>query len=770
MFRRDDCVVDNMLSGLRATIGQGFLHGRLQSLAMGSEGRSGSHAAASATSFILLVAASLLAIAIFVLDTATPLGMAIAVLYVVVLMIAGNVFRRRGILLTAAACAALTVLSYTLQHGDVNPVDSLGRCLMSLSAIGITTFLVMQNHSTRLTLSERASLLDLTHDTVFVRDMRDVITYWNRAAEEMYGWTTEEAVGKATHALMQTVFPAPLDEITDELIRTGRWEGELVHTSRDGRQIIVASRWSLQRDKHENAVAILETNTDITERKRAEAKIRQQEEDLRLALDTIPTLASWGRQDGYIEYVNRRWLEYTGLRLTQASHWDWQSVVHPDDLPGLIERRRLMVAAGKPGEMEIRLRHADGEYRWFLARTEPLRDQHGNITKWYTVHIDIQDRKSAEDALRRSEAYLAEAQQLSLTGSFGWRTDHRELVWSEQTYRIFDYDPALKPTIDMVLQRVHPEDVETVRRAIGEGSRKGAPLDLAHRLSMPDGSVKYVRVLAHPTTDRSYGWDYVGAITDVTAATEAEQALQRAQAELAHAARVAMLGELAASIVHEVNQPLTGIVMRAGASLHYVGRDPPDLDQARQAMESVVRDGRRAGEVVNRLRALAQKKAPHKAAVEINDVINEVLLMLGRELLTHRVTARIALASGLAPVLGDRIQLQQVVLNLIMNAIDAMSSVGERPRELVIRSQQHAPDELVVAVQDSGVGFDPADADRLFQTFFTTKSNGMGMGLAICRSVIEAHGGRLWASPNAEAGATFQFVLPFNRQDQTLSV
>src|SRR5262245_61882254 len=222
-------------------IDQRSFEDRLESLAIRSRGRSGSPSAATATSLILLLVAAILAVAIFVFDTVTPFGMAVAVLYVVVVLIAGNVLDRRGILLTATACAVLTVLSYVLQHGDVNPVDSLGRCLMSLAAIGITTLLVLKNHSAGTTLHERASLLDLTHDTVFVRDMSDVITYWNRAAEEMYGWTAESAVGKVSHQLMQTVFPAPLDEITDQLVGTGRWEGELIHTSREGRKITVES-------------------------------------------------------------------------------------------------------------------------------------------------------------------------------------------------------------------------------------------------------------------------------------------------------------------------------------------------------------------------------------------------------------------------------------------------------------------------------------------------------------------------------------------------
>jgi C4-dicarboxylate-specific signal transduction histidine kinase len=292
------------------------------------------------------------------------------------------------------------------------------------------------------------------------------------------------------------------------------------------------------------------------------------------------------------------------------------------------------------------------------------------------------------------------------------------------------------------------------------GSRIGAPLDVAHRLLMPDGSVKYVKVLAHATSDRPHEWEYVGAITDITASKRAEQALQKAQAELAHAARVATLGELTASIVHEVNQPLAAIVTNGDACMRFLDRSPPDLHEVRASVEAMTRDGLRAGEVVRRLRAHAKKADPQTTGLDINEVINEALIMVERELVNHRMTVRTELMDALPAVLGDRVQLQQVIINLVMNAVDAMVSVIERPRDLVIRSEQNGDDHVLVAVQDSGIGFDPDDADRLFNAFFTTKPDGMGMGLPICRSIVEAHGGRLWASRNSGGGATFRFSLP----------
>ncbi len=244
----------------------------------------------------------------------------------------------------------------------------------------------------------------------------------------------------------------------------------------------------------------------------------------------------------------------------------------------------------------------------------------------------------------------------------------------------------------------------------------------------------------------------------------AEEALQKAQAELAHVTRVMTLGELMASIAHEVNQPLAAVVTNGQACLRWLALETPRLDEARAAVERVVRDGNRASEVIQRIRALAKKTEPQMVALDINDVIREAISLEQREMLSQRVSLRTELASALPPVLGDRVQLQQVVINLVMNAVEAMAPVTDRPRDILIRSQRDDANEVLVAVRDSGLGIDSENADRLFNAFFTTKPSGMGMGLSISRSIIAAHGGRLWAAPNADHGATFQFSLPSNSQ------
>jgi two-component system, LuxR family, sensor kinase FixL len=357
-------------------------------------------------------------------------------------------------------------------------------------------------------LRERANLLDLTHDTVIVRDVNDVITFWNRGAEERYGWTRDEAIGQVSHTINQTAFPAPLPDITAELTRTGRWEGELLHTRRDGSVVTVASRWALQRDEQGKPVAVLETNNDITERKRA------------------------------------------------------------------------------------------------------------------------------------------------------------------------------------------------------------------------------------------------------------EEALQKVQTELAHVSRVMTLGELTASIAHEVNQPLAAIVTNSNACLRWLAGATPNLAEARHAVERIIKDGYRASEVISRVRTLVKKAPPRNDLVDLNEVIVEVLALAQRQAQRNHVVLKRELASGLPLVLGDRVQLQQVILNLIVNGLEAMAKLNEGARELTVSSGKDESDNLFVAVRDSGEGLDPANLERVFDAFFTTKPDGMGMGLAICRTIIESHGGRLWAAANLPRGAVFQFSLP----------
>ena len=379
-------------------------------------------------------------------------------------------------------------------------------------------------------------------------------------------------------------------------------------------------------------------------------------------------------------------------------------------------------------------------------------------------------RRHVERLLRRSEAYLAQAQKLSHTGSFGWEVSSGKIYWSQETFRIFEYDPTTEPTLKLVLGRTHPEDRTKVEKMF-DRVPEGKGFDFEHRLLMPDGSVKYLQMVGRPSDDASGYFEFVGAVTDITERKRAEEelyqkevCLREAQTELAHVSRVTTMGELAASITHEVNQPLAGIVTNANSSLRWLAGDSPNLAEAREAIRRIVRDGNRASEVVSRMRALFKKASTARERFDINAAIEEVVVMTQSEVRKNQVAIRKELATNLPPVVGDRVQIQQVLMNLILNAFEAMSTVESRERDLVIRTQRDEGDEVRVALQDSGIGLDPKNVERIFDAFHTTKSGGLGMGLSISRSIIEAHGGRLWAKANSPRGAAFEFTVPIREE------
>ncbi|WP_454620739.1 ATP-binding protein [Bradyrhizobium cenepequi] len=375
----------------------------------------------------------------------------------------------------------------------------------------------------------------------------------------------------------------------------------------------------------------------------------------------------------------------------------------------------------------------------------------------------LEEQKRTEARLLRSEMYLAEAQRLSRTGSFGWKVATGEISWSEETFRIFDCDPATTPTLEFVRQRTHPEDRAFVQQILEQASRDGVDFDHEARLVMPNGAVKHIRALAHAVKDGSDGLEFIGAVTDVTAAKQAEAALNDAQADLEHATRVIMLGELTSSIAHEVNQPLAAIMSNGEACLRWLDRGAAGMEHARRSVEWIVKDVSRAADVIGRVRALARKTDTERALLDMNEVVNEARVLMRRELSSKQITLRTELAADPLIVRADRVQLQQVVINLVMNGIEAMQPVTDRPRELLIRSQRSFDaDQAILIMADCGVGFSDENAERLFNAFFTTKSTGLGLGLSICRSIVEAHGGKLSASRNSGPGATFQFTLPLH--------
>jgi len=634
-------------------------------------------------------------------------------------------------------------------------------------------------------LREQAGLLDLTHDTIFVRDMNDVITYWNRAAEEFYGWTAADAVGRIPHRLMQTVFPAPLEQIRAELLGAGRWEGELVQTRADGSRVVVASRWSLQRDEEGRPRAILETNNDITKRKEAEARLRESEQRYRYIFDStgvsiweedfsqvkvaIDELRSRGVRD-FREYFAAH-PEFVQQAITMVRIVDVNDV--SVKLFAAESKDELLVSLHKvfvPETREVFLREliAIAEGRTSFEAETVLQSLKGDtLTALFTITFphpsarfdrvlvtitDITERKRAE--YLTGQVFESSPDRVSIIGR-DYRYQRVNPVF-ERFWRV----PAEKAVGMHVADLLGREVFEDKVRPSLDRCFAGEDVSYAEWFDTALGR-RHMAISYSPLRPDSARVEAVLVIgRDLTEHMLASEALHQAQAELAHVTRVTTLGELAASIAHEVNQPLAAIVADANASLNWLAGATPELEMVRDALDAIVKDGLRAADVIQRIRQLATKTDPRRATVDINDVIRDVAALVRTEVLRHQVSLRVELAPAMPLVLADRVQLQQVIINFVMNGIEAMASVEDRPRELVVRSGPHDGDDVLVAVQDAGVGIDPKNVDQLFSAFFTTKPGGMGMGLSISRSIIEGHGGRLWATPNPNHGVTFHFALP----------
>jgi PAS domain S-box-containing protein len=593
---------------------------------------------------IVSMLAAAIALVVFLIDALTPLDIAIAVLYVVVVLLVASTGNRTATVTTAWGCVILTLIGFILSHDENVSGGALARCAVSLVAIGTTAVLTLRNQATTTKMQEQLELLNLAHDAIIAHDMNDRITFWNRGAEALYGCSAREAIGQPIHRMTQSTSPVPHAQIRAELLRSGRWDGEITRVRHDGGEIVIASRAALLRDAKGAPRAVLATSNDITQRKRMESEVKRQ-----------------------------------------------------------------------------------------------------------------------RDALRRSEAFLLDAQRLSRTGSIATRLPAGTMWWSDEAYRIFDYSRDVTPSIEAILARAHPDDIAIVRGAHASAENGACEIDVEHRLLFPDGSVKYVHFVAHRASSESDGDEYVGALMDVTETKLAQEALSRSIAELAHVTRVTMLGELAASIAHEVTQPMAAIVTSGDAGLRWLNRAQPEIAEAQQSITQMIRDARRASEVIARIRAMAKKRDSQPATLDVNEIVGETIGLVRRELARHRVEVRAQLATPSPTVRCDRVQLQQVLINLMMNAAQAMSGV-DGPRVLRIATGASVGDrgQARITVQDSGTGISEDNARRLFDAFFTTKAEGMGMGLSICRSIIEAHGGRIWAESPDEGGARFCFVLPEN--------
>jgi PAS domain S-box-containing protein len=774
--------------------------------------------------------------------------------------------------------------------------------------------------------NELGRVVDVLPGLVWTARLDGHIDFLNQRWCEYTGCRVDEAHGRAWQT---AIHPEDLPELLE------RWRsilasGEPGEMEARLRRFDGEYRWFLFRicplaDTSGRVVKWCGMNIDIDDRKRAEEALRAHERHFRSIVDGFPALVALRTPAGDLEYANRRYLEYFGATLERHKRSEWGHNFHPDDLAEVLAAWREAAETGSPCDIECRHR-AGGIYRWFHMHGFPLRDTEGRIVLWYLLHTDIDDRKRAEvllagekrllemvasghpisgilealcrlvenmatgcycsvvlvdpsgtrlehgaapslpasfiasingrpvnvdsgpcatatylneqviaadltsetrwapwrpmalahglqacwstpitstagkvlgtfaiyyneprtptpgeqslieqlthiasiaveraqndAALKRSEAFLAEAQHLSSTGSFSWRVATDEITWSEQAYRIFEFDHGVPVTLKLIGSRVHPEDIPLLNEMLDRARGDGSDLEYEHRLQMPDHSVKYLHVVAHGTRNQDGRLEYIGAIQDVTERRLSEEALSKIRSELARVARVTSLGALTASIAHEVNQPLSGIITNASTCLRMLAADPPNVDGARETARRTIRDGNRASDVITRLRALFGKKDTKTESVDLTEAAREVIALSLSELQRSRVILRAELAEDLPAVTGDRVQLQQVILNLLRNASDSMSGIDDRPRKLVIRTERVEDDCVRLTVRDTGVGFEPQAVGRLFEAFYTTKSGGMGIGLSVSRSIIESHHGRLWAAANDGPGATFSFSIP----------
>jgi PAS domain S-box-containing protein len=524
------------------------------------------------------------------------------------------------------------------------------------------------------------------------------------------------------------------------------------------------------RDESGNIVRWFGINTDIEDRKRAEERLRQSERDLHEA-QRITHTGSWRYDVSSRKVTNSP--ELSRIHSVQPNEDAsapelYLSRVHPDDRKRIHELVERSAIEKSDYQSEYAIVLPDGTIKHVHAIGHPVLNESGDLVEFVGTIMDITGRKQTEEALRRSEAYLAEAQRMTHTGSWAWNVRTDALFWSQEIFRIYDYDPEMKPTWDFLLATVHPEDrPEVERRRETEATQKEwADSEINFRIVLPDGTIKHLHSIAHPVMDESGEiTEVVGTVRDVTERKRAEEErerLRQLETDLAHINRVTMLGELASSLAHELNQPIAAAITSANACLRWLAHNPPDLERARAAVTRIENDGSRAAEIIQRLRAFYKTGAPPKRElVDLNQVAREMLALLRNEADRYSISLRTELAFQLPQIMADRVQLQQVLMNLLLNGIEAIT---DGPGELIIRSQSTEDRRLLISVTDTGVGLPSENLDRLFSAFYTTKPQGTGMGLAISRSIIEAHGGRLWATANTERGATFHFTLPAELQ------
>jgi PAS domain S-box-containing protein len=458
--------------------------------------------------------------------------------------------------------------------------------------------------------------------------------------------------------------------------------------------------------------------------------------------------------------MHQKTVEYTGATIDEHRKWKTTDTIHPADRARVVQAVEHSLRTGEDCDIEYRSKRFDGVYRWFNSRGHPQRKDNGDIVRWCFLLVDVDDRKQSEEELRQNQAYIAEGQRLSQTGTFYWNTQTNERRFSDELYRLMEIEPGTVITDELLVSRVHPDDHHLHQQKVEAGQQNRGDLDYEIRLRGPSGKVRWVHTIGRSYLGENGSLDYIGAVRDITERHNSEEVLGKLRSELTHIARVTSLGALTASIAHEVNQPLAGILTNASTGLRMLSSDPPNVSGALETARRTIRDANRASDVITRLRAMFTKKEMVSENVQLNEAAQEVIALSLTELQRNRLVVLTEFADHLPVIQGDRVQLQQVILNLLLNASDAMRSVTDRPRELLIRTTVDLENGVRMTVRDSGVGIDLDNSAKLFEPFYTTKNSGMGIGLSVSRGIIERHGGRLWAEPNEKYGASFSFSIP----------
>jgi len=505
---------------------------------------------------------------------------------------------------------------------------------------------------------------------------------------------------------------------------------------------------------------------DVTAVRRTEEALRRSENYLAEAQKLTHTgSGAWRVADRDALYLSEEWYRIYGFDPEEGlSAWEKRlQRMHPEDRGPWREITDRAIRERSDYEGEHRILLPDGTVKYTHTVGHPVLSASGDVEQFVCTMMDITERKQAEEALRQSESYLAEAQRLSHTGSWAWNIGAKRLFWSVETFQLFGFDPnTTTATPETFLGRVHPDDRGSIELVETE-LYKGNDAEYSYRIILPDGSIKYITSVAHPIlNDSGQVIEFVGTVIDVTErkkAEEAREALRETQAALARVSRVNTMGELTASLAHEVNQPIAAASTNANTCLRWLAADTPNIEEARAAAMRIVTDVKRAGEIISRIRQLFQKGSSEREFVDINEIIREMIVLLRGETTRYNIIVRTDLAADLPRVMADRVQLQQLLMNLMINGVEAMKAV-DGPRELSIKSQSAQDAPLMLSVSDTGVGLPQHQADQIFNPFFTTKGDGTGMGLRISRSIIESHGGRLWAAVNSPRGASFCFTLP----------